>query len=167
MSMLSRLAGSGIVIAPTPTAHFGAGAVGKLPGIVRGLGGAAVVVVTDVVLTATPVVARVAGVLEAAGLPVTVFSGVHPNPTTGDLAAGAETAAAARAGASRPDEAGWRWWRWEAGRRSTRPRGSRSPPSTRSGGGTWTTAASSRARRCPSWRSRRPPAPVRRLMRSG
>ena len=104
--MLSRLAGSGIVIAPTPTAHFGAGAVGKLPGIVRGLGGAAVVVVTDVVLAATPVVARVAGVLEAAGLPVTVFSGVHPNPTTGDLAAGAETAAAARAGASRPDEAG-------------------------------------------------------------
>jgi alcohol dehydrogenase len=102
--MLSGLAGSEIVIAPTPTAHFGVGAVGKLPGIVRGLGGAAVVVVTDAALAATPVVTRVAGVLEAAGLPVTVFSGVHPNPTTGDLAAGAETAAAA--GASRPDQAG-------------------------------------------------------------
>jgi alcohol dehydrogenase len=104
--MPSRLAGSEIVIAPTPTAHFGVGAVGKLPGIVRGLGGAAVVVVTDAALAAAPVVARVAGVLEAAGLPVTVFSGVHPNPTTGDLAAGAQAAAAARAGASRPDQAG-------------------------------------------------------------
>ena len=31
--------------------------------------------------------------LAAAGLPVTVFSGVHPNPTTGDLAAGAALAA--------------------------------------------------------------------------
>jgi alcohol dehydrogenase len=37
-------------------------------------------------------------------LPVTVFSGVHPNPTTGDLASGAQTVAAARAGA--PDQAG-------------------------------------------------------------
>jgi len=104
--MLSRLAGSEIVIAPTPTAHFGVGAAGKLPGIVRGLGGAAVAVVTDAALAATPVVGRVAGVLEAAGLPVTVFSGVHPNPTTGDLAAGAQAAATAGAGASRPDQAG-------------------------------------------------------------
>jgi alcohol dehydrogenase len=104
--MPTRLAGSEIVIAPTPTAHFGVGAVGKLPGIVRGLGGAAVVVVTDAALAATPVIASVVGALEAAGLPVTVFSGVHPNPTTGDLASGAETVAAARAGASRPDEAG-------------------------------------------------------------
>jgi alcohol dehydrogenase len=104
--MPTRLAGSEIVIAPTPTAHFGVGAAGKLPGIVRGLGGGPVVVVTDAALAATPVVARVVGVLEAAGLPVTVFSGVHPNPTTGDLAAGAQTAAAAAAGASRPDQAG-------------------------------------------------------------
>jgi alcohol dehydrogenase len=104
--MLSRLAGSEIVIAPTPTAHFGVGAAGKLPGIVRGLGGAAVVVVTDAALAATPVIGRVAGVLEAAGLPVTVFSGVHPNPATGDLAAGAQAAADARAGATRPDQAG-------------------------------------------------------------
>jgi alcohol dehydrogenase len=80
--MLSAIAGSEIVIAPTPNAHFGAGAVGKLPGIVRGLGSDGVVVVTDAALAATPVVARVTGVLEAARIPVTVFSGVHPNPTT-------------------------------------------------------------------------------------
>ena len=49
--------------------------------------------VTDAALAATPVVASVAGVLEAAGIPVTVFRGVHPNPTTGDVAAGAEVAA--------------------------------------------------------------------------
>jgi alcohol dehydrogenase len=104
--MPSRLAGTELVIAPTPTAHFGAGAAGQLPGIVRGLGGAAVVVVTDAALAATPVVARVVGVLDEAGLPVTVFSGVHPNPTTGDLASGAEAAAAARAGASPPGQAG-------------------------------------------------------------
>jgi alcohol dehydrogenase len=96
--MLSRVAGSEIVIGPTPNAHFGAGAVGKLPGIVRGLGGDAVVVVTDAALAATPVVARVTAALEATGMPVTVFSGVHPNPTTGDLAAGAGAVAAAQSG---------------------------------------------------------------------
>ena len=92
---------SELVISPTPRAHFGVGAVGGLPGIVRGTGGGGVVVVTDAVLAATPVVASVAGVLEAAGIPVTVFDGVHPNPTTGDLAAGADAvsdAAAAAAG---------------------------------------------------------------------
>ncbi|HEX4659148.1 MAG TPA: iron-containing alcohol dehydrogenase [Streptosporangiaceae bacterium] len=99
--MVSPLAGSEIVIAPTPTAHFGAGAVGKLPGIARGLGSQAVVVVTDAALAATPVVARVTGEVEAAGMPVTVFSGVHPNPTTGDLAAGADAVAAGRPGGSR------------------------------------------------------------------
>jgi alcohol dehydrogenase class IV len=36
--MLSRLAGSEIVIAPTPVAHFGAGAAGKLPGLADRLG---------------------------------------------------------------------------------------------------------------------------------
>jgi alcohol dehydrogenase len=44
------------------------------------------------------VVARVTAALEATGMPVTVFSGVHPNPTTGDLAAGAGAVAAAQSG---------------------------------------------------------------------
>ncbi len=86
---------SELVISPTPRAHFGVGAIGGLPGIVRGTGGAAVVVITDAALAATPVVASVTGVLEAAGMPVTVFGGVHPNPTTGDLAAGADAVAGA------------------------------------------------------------------------
>ena len=53
------------------------GAVGHLPGIVRGTGSDAAVVVTDAALAATPVIAAVTGVLEAAGIPVAVFSGVH------------------------------------------------------------------------------------------
>ena len=93
---------SELVISPTPRAHFGVGAVGGLPGIVRGTGAGAAVVVTDAALAATPVVASVTGVLEAAGMPVTVFGGVHANPTTGDLAAGADAATGAVvSGASR------------------------------------------------------------------
>jgi alcohol dehydrogenase len=93
--MPSAIAGTEIVIAPTPRAQFGAGAVGQLPSLVRATGSEAALVVTDAALAATPVVGSVTGALEAAGLPVTVFSGVHPNPTTTDLAAGAEAVAAA------------------------------------------------------------------------
>jgi alcohol dehydrogenase class IV len=78
----------------TPAAHFGAGAVAKLPALVTAAGGGGVLLVTDAALAATPVTGAVTAVLAAAGLPVTVFSGVHPNPTTGDLAAGAALAGA-------------------------------------------------------------------------
>jgi alcohol dehydrogenase len=98
--MPSALADTKIVFTPPPTAHFGAGAVGALPGIVAGPGRDAVVIVTDAALAATPVVAAVADALASASLPVTVFAGVHPNPTTDDVAAGAaEVAALAGAGA--------------------------------------------------------------------
>lgn len=96
--MLSALAGTELSISPSPPASFGAGAVAKLPGSVRSTGSEAVVVVTDAALAATPVVATVLAVLGAAGIPATVFSGVHPNPTTGDLAAGADAVAAAGGG---------------------------------------------------------------------
>ena len=82
-------------IGVTPPAHFGSGAVAKLPGIVAAAGGSSVLLVTDAALAATPVVGTVGSLLTAAGLPVTVFSGVHPNPTTDDLAAGARLASAA------------------------------------------------------------------------
>jgi alcohol dehydrogenase len=91
----SAVAGTEIAITPTPAAYLGSGTVAKLPGILGGTGSDAAVVVTDAGLAATPVVACVAGVLEAAGIPVTLFSGVQPNPTTGDLAAGADVVAAA------------------------------------------------------------------------
>ncbi len=93
-----------LVIGNTPPAYFGAGAITGLPGIVAAAGAGAeaeaVLVVTDAGLASTGVVASVTDVLAAAGIAVTVFSGVQPNPTTEDLAAGA--AAAAGLGAARP-----------------------------------------------------------------
>ena len=94
MTVHSAVAGTEIAITPTPAAYLGSGAVAKLPGILGGTGSDAAVVVTDAGLAATPVVACVTGVLDAAGIPVTLFSGVQPNPTTGDLAAGADAVAA-------------------------------------------------------------------------
>ena len=94
MTVHSAIAGTEIAITPTPAAHLGSGALGKLPGILVGTGSDAVVVVTDAALAATPVVARVVEVLKVAGIPATVFGGVHPNPTTGDVAAGADAVAA-------------------------------------------------------------------------
>jgi alcohol dehydrogenase len=93
--MLSAIAASQLAIAPTPHAYFGIGAVGRLPDVLRDAGCDAVLVVTDTALATTPVIASVTGAIEAAGMPASVFSGVHPNPTTGDLAAGAEAVAAA------------------------------------------------------------------------
>jgi alcohol dehydrogenase len=81
-----------LTIGATPVAHFGAGAVAKLPPVIAAAGGGSVLLVTDAALAATPVIGAVTGVLTAAGLPVTVFSGVQPNPTTDDLAAGAAAA---------------------------------------------------------------------------
>src|SRR5262249_5694807 len=50
---------------------------------------------TDAGLVATGLVDWVTELLDGAGLTVTVFDGVHANPTTGDLAAGADTVRAA------------------------------------------------------------------------
>jgi alcohol dehydrogenase class IV len=94
MTVHSAVSGTEIAITPTPAAYLGSGAVAKLPGILGGTGSDAAVVVTDAGLAATPVVARVTSVLDAAGIPVTLFSGVQPNPTTADVAAGADAVAA-------------------------------------------------------------------------
>jgi alcohol dehydrogenase len=67
-----------MLIAPKPAAHFDTGAVRQLPAVVRD----------------TPVIGTVTYELADAGIPVHVFSGVHPNPTTDDIAAGAGTARA-------------------------------------------------------------------------
>lgn len=100
--MTSPLARARLVLAPMPPAHFGAGAIDGLAGIARGAGGDAAVIVTDQGLAGTTVVAGVTGVLTAGDLPVTVFSQVHPNPTTGDVAAGADVVTALVAAGARP-----------------------------------------------------------------
>src|SRR5262249_4597813 len=94
----------GFVIEPKPVAYFGAGAIARLPAVVRATGADQVIVVTDAAMGPTPVIATVQAVLADAGIPSRLFSGVHPNPTTDDLAAGpgagAEAAAEAPASAS-------------------------------------------------------------------
>jgi alcohol dehydrogenase len=91
---------SDFVITPKPAAHVGAGAIGRLPAVVRATGAVQVVVVTDAALAATPVIATVQAVLADAGIPARLFAGVHPNPTTDDLAAGADVVTQATADAA-------------------------------------------------------------------
>jgi alcohol dehydrogenase len=81
-----------LVIGTTPAAHFGAGSIARLPELISAAGGQSALVVTDGALAATGVIGAVTELLTAAGLPATVFSGVHPNPTTSDLGAGAAVA---------------------------------------------------------------------------
>ena len=96
------VAGTRMILSPLPAAHFGAGAIDAVAGIVRGTGCQAAVIVTDQGLASTDIVAGVAGLLTAGGIAVTVFSDVHANPTTGDVAAGADQVAAMAADAGRP-----------------------------------------------------------------
>jgi alcohol dehydrogenase class IV len=96
------VAGTRIVLSPPPAAHFGAGAIDAVAGIVRGTGCQAAVIVTDQGLARTAMVTSIASMLAASGLAVTVFSDVHANPTTGDVAAGADVAAALAADGGRP-----------------------------------------------------------------
>ena len=90
-----------MLIAPKPAAHFDKGAIKQLPSIVRETGADAVMIVTDAALARTPVIGTVTYELAEAEIPVHVFTGVHPNPTTDDLAAGA--AALAEMGAAEAD----------------------------------------------------------------
>ncbi len=92
----------GFVIEPRPAVHFGVGTIDQLPGVVRATGAGQVVVVTDDALASTSVIATVRAVLAGAGIPARLFAGVHANPTTDDVAAGAAavTATAADAAAS-------------------------------------------------------------------
>jgi alcohol dehydrogenase class IV len=88
--MNADLSGLQLAIASTPTAHFGAGGIHKLGALLGATGCSAAVVITDAGLLATPVIGAVRAALDEAGIPAVVFGGVHPNPTTDDVAAGAE-----------------------------------------------------------------------------
>ena len=65
--------------------EFGVGAVTRLPGCAEQLGARRVLLVTDPGMRRTGVVGRVVDLLEAAGLAVTVYDDVAPNPTTSTL----------------------------------------------------------------------------------
>src|SRR5215468_10864579 len=87
--MTKVLADRQLDIGARPAAHFAAGGIGKLGALVSSAGGTAAVVVTDAGMLATPVIDTVRACLDEANIPSIVFSGVHANPTTDDLAAGA------------------------------------------------------------------------------
>src|SRR5689334_3263074 len=91
--MTDSLAGLRLAIGARPAAHFGMGSVARLGPAVSATGGAAAAIVTDVGMLATPVIGAVQAELDAARIPSILFSGVHANPTTDDLAAGADVVA--------------------------------------------------------------------------
>lgn len=80
-------------ILPTPAAHFGTGALRELGPLLTAQECRAALIVTDAAMLATPVIGAVRAALDDQRLPHLVFSGVHANPTTDDLAAGAEAIA--------------------------------------------------------------------------
>jgi alcohol dehydrogenase len=96
------VASARIVLTPMPPTYFGAGTIDTVAGVVHGTGSNSAVIVTDPGLASTAVVASVADALTAGGIAVTVFSEVHANPTTGDVAAGAAAVAALTADHGRP-----------------------------------------------------------------
>nr|WP_218853915.1 iron-containing alcohol dehydrogenase [Schumannella luteola] len=97
--MPAPLADTQLTLDPKPVAHFGRGRVAEVGAIVGGLGATTVLIVTDPFLAASPIVAAVRASLEAAGLAVHVYGEVTPNPTTTNLDAGSDLAAAVGADA--------------------------------------------------------------------
>ncbi|NJC73667.1 iron-containing alcohol dehydrogenase [Planosporangium thailandense] len=84
------LSTNGLTLSPMPAAHLAAGAITGLGDLTRSTGARRAVIVTDPGIAATPILSAV---LDALGdLPAAVFSGVHANPTTDDIALGAEVA---------------------------------------------------------------------------
>ncbi len=77
---------------PKPFAYFGCGRVTEVGRITAATGALSALIVTDSFLAASPVVAAVRASLEAAGVDVSVFDGVSPNPTTTSVDAGSDLA---------------------------------------------------------------------------
>ena len=91
---MSELAATGLVplprplqdiqltLDPKPVTHFGRGTVAQVGAITAATGATIALIVTDPFLASSPVVTLVRSSLEEAGLAVTVYGGVTPNPTT-------------------------------------------------------------------------------------
>ncbi|TXN29844.1 iron-containing alcohol dehydrogenase family protein [Lacisediminihabitans profunda] len=83
-----------LTIDQKPIAHFGRGAVTRVGQTTAATGATSALVVTDPFLASSPIVASVRESLESAGLVVTVYGGVTPNPTTTCVDEGSDLAAA-------------------------------------------------------------------------
>ena len=88
-----------LTLDPKPIAHFGRGTVAQVGAITAATGATIALIVTDPFLATSPVVALVRSSLEEAGLAVTVYGGVTPNPTTTCVDEGSDLAMTIHAGA--------------------------------------------------------------------
>ena len=88
-----------LTLDPKPITHFGRGTAVRVGAITAATGASTVLVVTDPFLAASPVIALVRSSLEAAGLAVTVYGGVTPNPTTTCVDEGSDLARSIGVGA--------------------------------------------------------------------
>ncbi len=88
-----------LTLDPKPIAHFGRGTVAQVGAITAATGATIALIVTDPFLASSPVVALVRSSLEEAGLAVTVYGGVTPNPTTTCVDEGSDLAVTIHAGA--------------------------------------------------------------------
>jgi alcohol dehydrogenase len=86
-----------LTLDPKPIAYFGRGRVSEVGSIASSTGGRSALVVTDPFLGSSSVVEAVRASLELAGIAVTVFAGVTPNPTTTCVDEGSDLAASASA----------------------------------------------------------------------
>ncbi|MDP3069120.1 MAG: iron-containing alcohol dehydrogenase [Opitutaceae bacterium] len=81
---------------PSPKIVFGPGTLGELPALVREAGATSVFLVTDSGLIRAGHAARATALLEAAGIPVTLYDHAHENPSESDAAACRDAARAAK-----------------------------------------------------------------------
>ncbi|MDH6235855.1 iron-containing alcohol dehydrogenase [Cryobacterium sp. CG_9.6] len=88
------LSETSLVLDPKPVAHFGRGTVTQVGRITAESGVTHALIVTDPFLAVSPITASVRRALESAGLLVTVYGGVTPNPTTTCVDEGSDLAAA-------------------------------------------------------------------------
>jgi alcohol dehydrogenase class IV len=86
---IAGLVGQDLTIGSAAQTTFGAGSVARLPDAVKRLGANRVFLVTDAGLVAGGLAGGIVSRLGAAGLEVTVYSELRPNPAIEDIAAGA------------------------------------------------------------------------------
>ena len=73
-----------------PVSYHGKGAIREIPGIAKSKGFQHVFVCSDPDLIQFGVTAKVTDLLEQAGIPYTVYSGIKPNPTIENVKEGVE-----------------------------------------------------------------------------
>lgn len=96
MSETRKLSSYELVLDPKPAAHFGVGTVSKVGDLAAAQGAKSALIITDPFLGSSPICHEVRASLEAAGVSVSVFHGVTPNPTTACVDAGSDAGAAAK-----------------------------------------------------------------------